>query len=173
MVKARRESKIMRFIGVDPGKSGGLVDVIFCNTGYQKVSLTLMPETERDLWDWFDMRTPTIPTFAYIEWIHPAIQGIGKSAQSKLYGNYLSLRMALTAAGIPFEDVKPLQWQRAFSIPPRKKSEKTTQWKHRLRGKAQQLFPTLDVWGKTKEIQLAVCDALLIAEHCRRTWRTK
>jgi hypothetical protein len=75
--------------------------------------------------------------------------------------NYGALRMALTAAGIPFEEVVPGVWQRGLNIPPRKKTEGKTAWKNRLKAKAQQLFPSV-------KITLATADALLIAEFCRR-----
>lgn len=175
---------IKRFIGVDPGKTGGLVSIqsLACWSGPMCTRnnpwMVSMPETERDIWDWFD-GIPRSGTVAYIEWIHPAIQGISKSNMSKLYGNYMQLRMALTAAGIPFEDVKPVTWQRGLGISPRKrvgkKAETDRQWKNRLRAKAQQLFPKLPIWSepRSKGRQLAICDALLIAEYRRRTWRVR
>ena len=162
---AKAFSKLSVSLGIDPGKSGGLVSI--CGG---LLSITPMPVTERDLWNWFDsyQRHYIYSPFAVIEWIHPAIQGIGKAAMSKLYGNYMQLRGFLIAAGIPYEEVKPVEWQRFFSIPSRKKTETTYQWKDRLRGKAQQLFPELSIWGDSKAKQLVVCDALLIAEFCRR-----
>lgn len=174
----RKRATIRRFLGIDPGKTGGLVSF---RSGSIRIGATTqvlpMPETERDIWDWFASMGAS--TVAYIEWIHPAIQGIHKSNMSKLYGNYCSLRMALTAAKIPFEDVKPVTWQRGLGISPRKrvgkKAETDYQWKNRLRDKAQQLFPKLPIWSepRSKGRQLAISDALLIAEYCRRTWRVR
>ena len=69
--------------------------------------------------------------------------------------------MALTAAGIPFEEVTPVVWQRGLGIPVRKKDESRSQFKGRLKAKAQQLFPQVKVTLKT-------ADALLISEYCRR-----
>lgn len=150
------------YVGIDPGVVGGLA-VINPPLGKRlgSVALIPMPPTERDIWDWIRGGGDRDPTHAMIEWIHPAIQGIGKSQMSKLYGNYMQLRMALTAADIPFEDVKPRMWLRALGISPRKKTETRTQWKNRLKAKAQGLYPDL-------KITLATADALLIATFCQR-----
>jgi hypothetical protein len=148
------------YLGIDPGANGGFVLL-----SSQKIvrHMIAMPSTERDIWQLIVNLGPQNPT-ALIEWIHPAIQGIGKSSMSKLYGNYCSLRMALTAAGIPFEDIKATKWQRELGISPRKKTENQSKWKNRLKAKAQVLFPSTIV-----PITLKTCDALLIAEYLRRS----
>ncbi len=153
------------YIGIDPGMGGGLASITL-TSGKAKpdVENLAMPHTERDVWNGFRLWEPDLRVryvYAVIEWINPAIYGIGKSQQSKLYGNYMQLRMALTAADIPFEDTKPRVWLRALGIPPRKKTENDRQWKNRLRAKAQQLYPKL-------KITLATADALLIATFCQR-----
>lgn len=145
------------YIGIDPGKSGGLVAI--SSTG---IVVTPMPPTERDVWDWF-AAIPSEQSMAVIEWIHPAIQGVGKSSMSKLYGNYMQLRGFLIASRIPFEDEKTAAWVRALGIPAKKKNEQRTPWKNRLKGEAQQRFPDI-----APQITLLTADALLIAEYCRR-----
>lgn len=167
MPKKKRKTwmpTFMSYLGIDPGKNGGIA--LIWHDG--EIELWPMPSTELDTWYVFNVLPCTSQTIAVIEWIHPAIQGIGKSQMSKLYGNYTSLRMALIAVRVPFEDVKPLEWQRGLGISSRKKTESTIQWKDRLRAKAQQLFPKLEIWKQTKTEQRQVCDALLIAEYLRR-----
>jgi len=150
---------VNEFIGIDPGKTGGLVcldregDIVEC---------TKMPVTETDIWKWFVQFPQSTPSL--VEWIHPAIQGIGKSSMSKLYGNYMQLRGYLIARHMRWEDVKPRKWQQSLGISPKKKTENRNQWKNRLKAHAQQLFPQ-------EKVTLATADALLIAEHCRRTWK--
>lgn len=146
------------YLGIDPGASGGLASL--CG---RKVCAMPMPGTEADTWEWFNLQSAPFgnPAFAVIEWIHPAIQGIGKSPMSKLYGNYMALRMALTASRIPHEVIMPAKWQKALGISTKGKTEDRTKWKNRLKQKAQQLFPDVNV-------TLATADALLIAEYCRR-----
>lgn len=148
----------IKYLGVDPGASGGLV----CIRG-REVEATAMPDTEADVWEWFSSRSEPFGdrSFAVIEWIHPAIQAIGKSSMSKLYGSYMSLRMAVTAARIPHEIVQASKWQKGLGIPGKRNNEDRVKWKNMLKSYAQKLFPGVTV-------TLATADALLIAEYCRR-----
>ena len=75
--------------------------------------------------------------------------------------SYGGLRMALTAAQIPFESATPQNWQKSLGIGKKGKTETRTSFKNRLKAKAQQLFPNL-------KVTLATSDALLLAEYCRR-----
>jgi hypothetical protein len=71
------------------------------------------------------------------------------------FGNgYGHLEMALTAAGIPFERVRPQAWQKAMGC--MSKGDKNV-----TKAKAQELFPHL-------KITHATADACLIAEYGRR-----
>ena len=80
------------------------------------------------------------------------------------------LKMALVAAGIPYELVEPQRWQKEFSIASRKAKEPKKLLKERCRAMAQQLFPDLSIWTGTLGLQRAVCDAVLLAEYaCRRS----
>ena len=158
-------SRNMRvYIGIDPGQSGGLVAITA-----EEVMATPMPSTERDVWDWIsqyeeDWAAARItPAVAVIEKVH-SFPGQGVVSTFKFGMGYGGLRMALIASSIPFEEVTPRTWQKALSIPPKKKTESNSQWKNRLKQKAQQLFPEVKVTLKT-------ADALLIAEFCRRSKR--
>lgn len=159
------------WLGIDPGACGGLAALgspwLVSEASQYRLSAVKMPETEADIWDWFiDQRTGAESVErtlqACIEWIHPAIQGVGKSSMSKLYGSYMRLRAFLTAAEIPFSVPQPKIWQREVGISARKSTETQSQWKNRLKARAQQLFPST-------VITLATADAILIAEYCRRT----
>jgi len=126
-----------------------------------------MPATEADLYDTLASATSDEDPFinetvmAVVELINPSIYGTSKSSNSKLYGNYMSIRMALTALRIPFTAVTAQKWHRSLGIAPRKKTETQTQWKSRLKAKAQQLFPQ-------ETVTLATADALLIACYCKK-----
>lgn len=149
------------FLGIDPGVNGGI-----CVIRYGTIfSVEKMPPTERDIWDYF-IGVGLGDVVASLEWIHPAIQGIGKSQMSKLYGNYKLLTGFLIAAKIPYEEVKAATWQKALGIPTRKPTENGTKWKNRLKAKAQQLFPK-------EHLTLNTCDACLIAEYGRRKYEGK
>lgn len=149
------------FIGIDPGVSGGVASI----WGHSVV-MEAMPPTEADIFAWFLSQKPReINYFAVIEKVGGFIKGnpAPGSAMFKFGVGYGGLRMALIACGIPFEEVTPQKWQKALGITPRdnKGNESKSAFKNRLKAKAQQLFPG-------EKITLAVADALLIAEYCRR-----
>jgi Holliday junction resolvasome RuvABC endonuclease subunit len=152
------------FMGIDPGISGGIAVI---RKG--KVSHTSMPSTERDVWEWIrwwqdegDILVPDWSVMAMIEQVGGYIGEAQPGSAAFRFGqSYGGLRMALTAADIPFQAVVPKTWQKTFSLT-RGKSEAKTAWKNRIKAKAQQLFPS-------EKVTLAIADALLIAEHCRRT----
>jgi len=152
------------YLGIDPGANGGIAAIYPSGMFDLRAS---MPETELGIWFLISGLKDSNVT-AVIEWIHPAIKGIGKSPMSKLYGSYMALRTALTAAQIPFETVQAYKWQQAMGISNRKAGEATNKWKDRLRAKAQQLFPREEIWKETLGKQRAVCDAMLIALYCQR-----
>lgn len=130
------------------------------------VELFAMPGTDRDLWNLIEQfgSLPEVSSCSLEKVGGYTGSGQPGSAMFKFGCNYGLIRMALTAAGIPFEEVVPRTWQKALGIPPRKKTETKTQWKNRLKQKAQQLFPGA-------KVTLATADALLIAEHCQRKCR--
>jgi len=150
-----------QYIGVDPGASGGLC--LIYQDKYSLVSLVPMPPTVRDIWNWFDRINLHFDCFAVLE----KVQGyIGTAhpgtAMFKFGASFGMLQMALTAAGVPYEEVTPQKWQRGLGIPHRRKEETKGQFKNRLKAHAQRLYPNLPVTLKT-------CDCLLVAEYCRRT----
>lgn len=164
------------YLGIDPGVSGGMAVI----SGGVVRSLK-MPTSHTDVWEWMsnvdlssDPAGLPADVFAVIEQQIPRPtsffdKGIGKFRSSilkstcLLYGDYQLLRGMLIGASIPFEECPPKRWQQGLKIPPRAKSENDTQWKNRLKAKAQSLFPK-------EKITLATADALLICEYCRR-WR--
>jgi Holliday junction resolvasome RuvABC endonuclease subunit len=146
----------MMYVGIDPGSSSGGIAIIQWNRSVEY--LRAMPETERDIWDLIDN---VHFGYAVIEKVH-SMPGQGVVSTFKFGRNYGFLRGCLVAAEIPFEEVLPSKWQRGLSIPPRAKIESKSQWKDRLKGIAQQMFPSTNITLKT-------ADALLIAEFCRRS----
>lgn len=69
------------------------------------------------------------------------------------------LRGLLTANEIPFELVAPHKWQKDMGC-------LTKGDKKISRAAAQRLYPAV-------KITHAIADALLISEHCRRTWNAR
>ena len=161
MPKPPKQKSCKVFVGIDPGIGGGLVAI--SSVG---IVVTPMPVTERDIWDWF-AAIPPERSMAVLEKVH-SMPGQGVASMFKFGQSYGFLRACLIGRGIPFEEIMPRIWVRAIGVPPKKKSESRSQWKNRLKGKAQQLFPDI-----ASEITLITADALLIAEVCRRKHREK
>lgn len=143
------------YIGIDPGTNGGIAFIPERGEPW----VEKMPETERDLFDLLEMQDEWEP-FAFLEFVGAGIfagkQGKMGSKSAFTFGKGVgSLRMALTARSIPFEEVTPGKWQGAMSC--RTKGDKNVS-----KARAQELFPAIKVTH-------AKADALLIAEHCRRT----
>jgi crossover junction endodeoxyribonuclease RuvC len=130
-------------IGVDPGANGGIA---WITDG--KACVEKMPDTLQDLWELLRDIASEGDCHAYLESVSssPQMGVVSSFSFGRGYGN---LEMALTAAGIPFERVRPQVWQKALGC-------MTKGDKNVSKRKAQELFPD-------KKIIHATADALLIA----------
>jgi hypothetical protein len=148
-------------LGVDPGVNGGIAWITDGKPCVEK-----MPDTLQDLWDLLcDIKqgqglSPGLRLSvavegckAYIEQVHSSPQMGVKSAFTFGQG-YGRLEMALTAAGVPFERVRPQAWQKALGC-------LTKGDKNVSKRRAQELYPQL-------KITHATADALLIATYGTR-----
>jgi hypothetical protein len=147
-------------IGIDPGKSGGIAWID--ETG--RACVEKMPDTLKDLWELIEkdilyatgnmhFGNSTRNCKAYLEQISSSPQ-MGVVSAFTFGNGYGHLEMALTAAGIPFERVRPQAWQKAMGC--MSKGEKNV-----TKRKAQELFPQIKVTHAT-------ADALLIATYGTR-----
>lgn len=161
----------MTFIaGCDPGQSGGIA--ILTLDGNIVVDLSKMPETPKDLVDYFK-RAQWLTTdglvvdgnicMAGLERVH-AMPGQGVTAMFTFGFNLGLLHMALVANNVPMMLISPTVWQKTFGLLRSSKEETKTDKKNRHKAVAQELFPGT-------KITHHLADALLIAEHLRRTIR--
>lgn len=139
----------MNYIGIDPGKSGGIAIITPGGGAYAHK----MPETDRDLLDLLSEFSAD-DNRAVLEQVH-AMPGQGVTSTFTFGRGYGKLEMALCASLIPFETVTPQKWQKLMGC-------LTKGDKNVSKAAAQRLFPHLKVTH-------AIADALLIAEYCRRT----
>jgi crossover junction endodeoxyribonuclease RuvC len=144
------------YIGIDPGKSGGIA---WIHDG--KPCVEKMPETIQDLWELIDsikgqscnpLGIGTLNAVAVLEQVN-AMPGQGVTSCFTFGNGFGHLEMALTAAGIPFVRVRPQKWQTAMGC-------LTKGDKNVSKRRAQELFPSM-------KITHATADALLIAEYAR------
>lgn len=144
--------EISVYMGIDPGKSGG---ISFINSNFHEVCK--MPDTIGDLADFFKELRDNMPNFkiikAAIEDVH-CMHGDGRKSAFTFGKGVGSLQMGLYMAGIPFVLVAPQRWQKDLNC-------LTKGNKNITKNKAQQLFPSL-------KITHAVADALLIGEWLRQ-----
>ncbi len=144
------------YIGIDPGKHGGIAVLDSDGT---VLDVAKMPETPQDLLGFLSKyKDCSICTLERVG----GMPGNGGSAMFNFGKGYGHLQMALISLEIPTEDVTPNKWEKTYQLGSSGKFSKT-EWKNKLKAKAQQLFPSLG-----KKITLATCDALLIAEYGRR-----
>lgn len=143
------------YIGIDPGVGGGLA---LLNEEGRAIATSKMPETDADLLAllraWADKENPRVgATRAALEFVRSSPQ-MGVVSAFTFGRGYGALRMALCAAGIPYDEVTPQKWQAAIGC--RSHGDKNV-----TKRRAQELFPGMTVTH-------AVADALLIAEWSRR-----
>jgi len=140
-------------IGVDPGANGGIAWIDYNG----KACVEKMPDSLQDLWELIcDITSYPKSSIdcrsykAYIEQVSssPQMGVVSAFSFGRGYGN---LEMALTAAGIPFERVRPQVWQKALGC-------MTKGDKNVSKRKAQEIFPD-------RKITHATADALLIAYY--------
>ena len=138
----------MTAIGIDPGKNGAIAWISESGPCVEK-----MPDTIKDLWDLIQDIHFERDCRAYVEVVHSSPQ-MGVTSAFTFGNGFGHLEMALTAAGIPFERVRPQLWQKSMGC-------MTRGDKNVSKRKAQELFPDIKVTHAT-------ADALLIADYGRR-----
>lgn len=137
----------MLYIGIDPGKGGGIAVL---EDGVVE-SCIPMPKTDRDVYDF--LRDCGCLSKAMLEFVRSSPQ-MGVTSAFTFGQGYGALRMALCAIDIAFDEVTPQKWQRGMGC--LSKGDKNV-----TKRRAQELFPKVKVTH-------AIADALLLAEYCRR-----
>ncbi len=143
----------MKFIGVDIGKSGGLVAL---NLEGVVIECIKTPESPIDVFKFFERHSDA--KFCVIEKVH-AMPGQGVTSMFSFGKTAGHIEMALLGNRIPFEEIHPTKWQKFFSLGTSNSNK--TEWKNKLKNFAIKLFPK-------EKVTLYNADALLIAEYCRR-----
>ncbi len=144
-------------IGIDPGLSGGFAWTDFDGNPV----VAKMPETEGDILDFIKTRrfeAGNPKTAIMIERAPSAMPG-QVSGLAKLNANAAFIRGVCMTLGMTIYVIQPQAWQKPLGLGTRSACKDSGQWKNKLKGKAQQLFPSTD------GITLKTCDALLILHH--------
>jgi hypothetical protein len=150
------------FIGIDPGKKGGIAVIRDDVAVAYKIRDTL--GDNRDL---FEQISEYSNSFCLIEDVH-AMPGNSPNSMFSFGKNFGMLLTFLSSNYIAFETVTPQVWQKEFGLLTSQLKETTgkreftkTEKKRCHYEKAQELFPHI-------KMTHALADALLIAEFNRR-----
>ena len=144
-----------KIIAIDPGNNGGIT--IYSAKDKRVIESIKMPETPQEVLNF--LRIYSFKSVCYLEKVQglPGMSGGGMFTFGRGYGH---LEMALLCCKIPTVAVTPQKWQKELQLGNRG-NKTTTQWKNKLKAKAEQLFPY--VKKRTK----ATSDSLLILQYAK------
>jgi hypothetical protein len=145
-------------IAIDPGASGGIAMEDTTVPGL--VGTWAMPATHKEIVDVLELTVDKTPV-AYVEQL---VKYTGRNMPSSAMATYASNWGIIIGALLAFKfrivEVPPKLWQKVLGLGTSKGMSKT-EWKNKLKGLAQKLYPNLTVTLKT-------ADALLILEAAKR-----
>jgi hypothetical protein len=145
--------KHRKIIAIDPGKNGGIA--IYSIDEGRLIEVVKMPDTPQELLRF--LRLYRLNSICYLEKVG-GLPGMSPSAMFNFGVGYGHIEMSLLSCKIPTISVTPQKWQKELQLG-NKGNKSTTEWKNKLKRKAEQLFPYA---GK---ITLAISDALLILQY--------
>ena len=148
----------MIYIGVDPGKNGGIA---FINEFGEIIQL--LPFSDDDLIQL--IKNCSSDMICTLEHVH-AMPKQGVSSTFNFGMNYGFIQGVLKAYGIPYELVTPQKWKKEFSCT----SDKNTSIEV-----CKRLFPSVNLKAteRCKKDHDGIAEALLIAEYGRRHYNGK
>jgi|TARA_R100001530_G_scaffold44156_1_gene33548 hypothetical protein len=148
-------------VGIDPGKSGGLVKI---HSIQNECSMHKCPSTTQEMASL--LRTAknsafvdNLPILVAIEKVH-AFPTDARSAAFKFGMNYGMWLGIIGALNIPLIEVTPQMWMKSYAPLPKIKQER----KKKIKEIATEIFE--DVYSNENRVTYAVSDAALIALWC-------
>jgi Holliday junction resolvasome RuvABC endonuclease subunit len=148
--------KMKRFVGIDPGKQGGVSWVDVSNKGVERNAISFKDMTPRDLFETLsDVMDDVDDCTVVIEKVGTMPKDSASNAFKFGYSAGM-LEAAAVAASKPYHFVVPAKWQGFMKC--RTKGDKSV-----TRKMAQQLFP-----GFHLRITNQIADAMLLCEYCRK-----
>ena len=150
------QSRSIKYIGIDPGKSGGIAVI-----SGDCIEVKKCPETVHDMALLFALtmqETPPSCTLVMIEkvWARPHD---GRASVFTFAGNYGQWQGIVASHEIKPHYVTPQVWMKAMGCPPKLKKQVR---KNYLKSLAKEMYPNL-----SKKMTLATADAMLIADYAK------
>jgi hypothetical protein len=150
-------------LACDPGASGGFACLTKSIDG-PTITLESMPKSLTEIVQFLLMKKLSIAEL----WIEDIPKFCGKAIPSSttavLFDNYGIIKGAAAALGYAIHRVPPKEWQEPLGLGGRKSCATQPEWKRKLKNKAQEMYPHLDV-------TLQNCDALLLLHYARQQTR--
>lgn len=148
-------------IAIDPGASGGIA----WKNGDGPMTAVAMPQEPTDTVKLLSELVVKGYTVLFIEQLPRFVpmgggKGIPGSMAAVMFENFGIVLGAAMALGYRIERVQPQTWQKELGLGNSKGLSKT-EWKNKLKGRAQELFPGIPITLKTS-------DALLIWEYGKK-----
>lgn len=156
------------FAGIDPGASGSMS--VIDETGKLIGCTRFNKGTDKEIYEFMSEMSMLGQLFCVKErvWAMPSTDSEGRkmgASTSFTFGeNNGFIRGLLVGCQIAYEESTPQTWQKSFGMK-KDKGEGQTDYKRRLRQKAEELFPAIKITND-------MADSLLIAEYCRRKHST-
>lgn len=154
----------MIYIGIDPGKNGGIAVIQDINRYKHKVIDNYVYSDDKlieliKLYEYIH-RVDNEHIFCILEYVH-AMPKQGVSSTFNFGMNFGFIQGVLKAYGIPYELVTPQKWKKEFSVT----SDKNTSIEV-----AKRLFPNVNLKAteRCKKDHDGMAEALLMAEYARR-----
>lgn len=148
-------------IGIDPGLGGGIAVL-----DGMRVRVYNMPETYPDIYNIFkSLREQYVgkDISVVMEDVGHGMPGQSSKATAVFARHNGHLEMALYALGLRTVKVTPQKWMKHYSNSLGKsKDYEKREWKNKLKGLAQQMFPS-------EKVTLKNADAILIANYGKET----
>ncbi len=140
------------YIGIDPGKSGGI-----CFLMDDDIKSFKCPDTTHDMTEELILAKNIRKCTAIIEKVH-AFPGQGVTSCFNFGYNYGLWIGILSALKIPYVLVPPNKWMRYYSVPKMERKDR----KNYLKQLAQQMYPD-------HKVTLYNADAILLANYLKKT----
>ena len=142
-------------VGIDPGEKGGIAVI-----DDYSIRIYNMPDTYPEIYELLKRITHGYwAIHVFLERVGFGIPGQSSSATAKFARHNGHIEMALYALSLPTVEVTPQKWQKYYSNQVgTSKGLSKTEWKGRLKGVAQRLYPS-------EKITLNTADAVLIAHY--------
>ena len=151
----------MIVIGIDPGKSGGLVKIHSRNN---ECSMHKCPSTTHEMASILRIAknsafVDNLPIYIAIEKVH-AFPTDARSAAFKFGMNYGMWLGIIGALSVPVIEIAPQTWMKSYAPLPKDKQER----KRKIKEISTEIFS--EVYNNENRITYAVSDAALIALWC-------